>query len=70
VRYAYPWGEGELSDSSGPRPWQSEILNAIGEHLKNPEDTLPALLHSGFIGHGIGKSAEGRHAHRLGDEHL
>jgi hypothetical protein len=25
VRYAFPWGEGELADSEGPREWQDKI---------------------------------------------
>jgi hypothetical protein len=57
VRYAYPWGEGELSDSSGPRPWQSEILNEIGGHLKNKATRYQPLGIAVSSGHGIGKSA-------------
>jgi hypothetical protein len=58
VRYAFPWGEGELSDSEGPRDWQDQILSAIGEHLKNPKTRHQPCCIAVSSGHGIGKSAE------------
>ena len=30
VLWAFTWGEGELSSSSGPRKWQREILTQVG----------------------------------------
>ncbi|MBO1929894.1 hypothetical protein J4731_23275 [Providencia rettgeri] len=27
----------ELENANGPRQWQAEALNEIGEHLRNPE---------------------------------
>jgi len=59
VKYAYPWGEGELSGigSDGPRTWQKDILSTIGNHLKNKETRFTPLLISVSSGHGIGKSA-------------
>jgi hypothetical protein len=57
VNYAYEWGEGELSDSFGPRKWQGEILKDIGTHLQNPKTRHIPLLIAVGSGHGIGKSA-------------
>ena len=34
VKYAYPWKEGELANSDGPREWQRSVLDAIGGHLQ------------------------------------
>lgn len=55
--FAYPWGEGELADVSGPRQWQRDMLAEIGEHLRNPETRYQPLMISRASGHGIGKSA-------------
>jgi hypothetical protein len=56
VRYAYPWGEpGELQESSGPREWQREILESIGQHLKSKQRFQPLQI-AVASGHGIGKS--------------
>lgn len=55
--YCYPWGEGELADYDGPRKWQREVLQAIGEHLSNPETRFQPLQLAVASGHGIGKSA-------------
>ncbi|WP_440493122.1 terminase [Serratia sarumanii] len=57
--YAFPWGEEgtELHDSSGPRQWQGEAFDEIGDHLKNPETRHQPLLICRASGHGIGKSA-------------
>jgi hypothetical protein len=33
----FPWGEGELKSSAGPRAWQKDVLTTIRDHLKNPE---------------------------------
>src|SRR5580692_3586038 len=58
TRYAFPWSEdGELSEAHGPRPWQSEVLNHIGEHLSDPERRLQPCQVAVSSGHGIGKSA-------------
>src|SRR6185312_15461184 len=58
MRYAYPWGEGDLEQSGGPRKWQSEVNGLIEEHLKNPETRFQPLFIAVSSGHGIGKSAE------------
>ncbi|EOE5319654.1 terminase [Providencia rettgeri] len=57
--YAFPWGEAgtELENASGPRQWQAEALNEIGEHLRNPETRYQPLQLARASGHGIGKSA-------------
>lgn len=55
-KFAFPWGEGELGDSSGPRKWQAEILGYIGGHLKGKENHQPCRI-AVSSGHGIGKSA-------------
>lgn len=57
VRYAFPWGEGELDDSNGPREWQDRILGAIGDHLRNPAARHQPCCIAVSSGHGIGKSA-------------
>lgn len=53
---AYLWGEGDLKGSDGPRKWQSEILDAIGKHLRNPETRYQPLKIAVASGRGIGKS--------------
>jgi hypothetical protein len=58
VRYAFPWGEGELADSEGPRVWQDKITGAISDHLKNPVTRYQPCCIAVSSGHGIGKSAE------------
>jgi hypothetical protein len=58
VHFAYDWGHGELEGVDGPRVWQSDILQAIGDHLQNPETRFQPLLIAVASGHGIGKSAE------------
>lgn len=57
VRGAYPWGKGELADSKGPRKWQAETLDAIGQHLRNPQTRFDPLQIAVASGHGIGKSS-------------
>jgi hypothetical protein len=47
ARKAYPWE---------PRPWQANVLKAIGDHLQGPNRFSPLQL-AVASGHGIGKSA-------------
>lgn len=61
VMYAFPWGTKgtPLEHFSGPRKWQREVLQQIGEHIKRNQgkvdfETLRAAVSSG---RGIGKSA-------------
>lgn len=58
VKYFFDWGRGSLSDSSGPRVWQAEILSQIRDHLQNTATRYTPLLIAVASGHGIGKSAE------------
>lgn len=53
---AYPWGTGSLSGSPGPRRWQTDILDVIGKHLRNPATRFEPLRIAVASGHGPGKS--------------
>jgi hypothetical protein len=55
--YVYPWGEGELADADGPRPWQADVLRTIRDHLTNPATRFVPLKIAVASGKGIGKSA-------------
>jgi hypothetical protein len=57
ARYAFAWGEGELSSSTGPRTWQAGVLGDIGSHLQNPATRYQPCQIAVASGHGIGKSA-------------
>lgn len=59
VLAVYPWGEGELAKHTGPRKWQREVLEDIGQRLKAGLDAkqLMPILKAIASGHGIGKSA-------------
>jgi hypothetical protein len=54
VMYAFPWGEGELVNDSGPDKWQEQTLKAIGQGLLTVDEAIRIAVASG---HGIGKSA-------------
>lgn len=57
VLFAYPWGEpGDLETAYGPRIWQREILEDIGDHLRSADRFTPLQI-AISSGHGIGKSA-------------
>jgi hypothetical protein len=57
VKYAFPWHrDGELEQSDGPRAWQRDILETIGQHLRGPNRFQPLRI-AVSSGHGIGKSA-------------
>jgi hypothetical protein len=57
VKSIFPWGEGELANSKGPRDWQAEELDAIGRHLRDPETRYMPYQSAVASGHDIGKSA-------------
>lgn len=57
-KYIFPWGEGDLADSAGPRKWQTAVDQAISEHLKNKATRFEPCRIAVSSGHGIGKSAE------------
>lgn len=61
VLFAFPWGVPgtRLAHQSGPDQWQLDILNAIGDAVKQGyqlADALPVLI-AVASGHGIGKTA-------------
>lgn len=53
----YPWGQGDLEGSGGPRTWQADVLKHIGAHLQNPKTRNQPCLVAICSGHDIGKSA-------------
>lgn len=53
----YPWGQGELSNSKGPRKWQRSILGSIRDHLQSKATRFQPCLIAVSSGKGIGKSA-------------
>ena len=55
--YAYSWGEGALTNETGPRTWQAGVLKVIGAHLSNPATRHQPCRIAIASGHGIGKSA-------------
>ncbi|WP_244624355.1 terminase [Sphingomonas sp. So64.6b] len=57
AQHVYPWGDGVLTDITGPRDWQRDVLNAIGEHLTNDATRHTPCRIARASGHGIGKSA-------------
>jgi hypothetical protein len=56
VMYGFPWGEGELAAFNGPRIWQCEELDRLGEHLRNPETRFTTYRRAISSGHGPGKT--------------
>lgn len=57
VRYAFPWGEGELEGEPGPDEWQVDMLTEVGERMRAGETLLEAVQFAVASGHGVGKSA-------------
>ena len=53
VCFSFPWGEGELENSPGPRKWQAEILKEIDRQLEHGKIARIAVA----SGHDIGKTA-------------
>jgi hypothetical protein len=54
VETAFPWGQGELANSTGPEPWQRWVLEQIRDGLLKPGEAIRVAIASG---HGVGKSA-------------
>lgn len=54
VRYAFPWGEGELAGHNGPDEWQAALLRDIGAGAASADKAARFATASG---HGVGKSA-------------
>ena len=60
LKYAqvfYPWGEGILEGSTGPRKWQAMILGKIRDHLNSKEKRYTPCRIAVASGHGVGKSS-------------
>jgi hypothetical protein len=60
VRVIYPWGQGTLQDSAGPRDWHVDVLTDIGTRLRRglePGAAMMPVLKAVGSGHGIGKSS-------------
>ena len=59
VLYAYPWGEvgTALAEHAGPKAWQREKLDRIGDALKAGGNAGALIREATCSGHGIGKSA-------------
>lgn len=59
IKEVYPWGEEgtELARHAGPRQWQSDVMQTIGDHLSNAKTRFKPLRIAVSSGHGIGKSA-------------
>lgn len=56
VLYGFPWGEGELEGLDGPRAWQREVFEYIGQHFSNPETRYTVCRIAISAGNGPGKS--------------
>jgi hypothetical protein len=54
VFFAFPWGQGELAEWSGPEWWQIDILTQLGEGVISFDEAVQLARTSG---HGVGKSA-------------
>ena len=58
VLYVFPWGEpGPLQNEAGPRTWQRELLEHVGNQLRSGLTTGDAIQAAIASGHGVGKSA-------------
>jgi hypothetical protein len=65
VRYVYPWGKKgtPLEHFKGPRRWQCEDLDEIGQHIADNKgraafDEMPRMFRKSTVsGRGVGKSA-------------
>ena len=57
VRWAYPWGKGELTDQTGPYDWQLEVLEKVGKGALRSGALDEVFQLAVTSGHGVGKSA-------------
>jgi hypothetical protein len=57
ILYGFPWGEGPLEGIAGPRKWQREVHEYIGQHFSNPETRFKVCRVAISSGNGPGKSA-------------
>lgn len=58
VERFFPWGTGDLKNSTGPRVWQRELLTTMREHLQDPKTRFTPFRMAIASGHGIGKTAQ------------
>lgn len=56
VLMAYDWGEGELAGQSGPRQWQRDYLDELGQKLRRQVGNEQPIRKAVVSGNGIGKS--------------
>lgn len=56
VLYGFPWGEGDFEGIAGPRKWQCEVLDYVGQHFRNPETRYKVCRIAVSSGNGPGKS--------------
>lgn len=56
VRYGFPWGTGEFDGMEGPRKWQCEVLDYVGDHFRNPDTRHQVCRIAISSGNGPGKS--------------
>jgi hypothetical protein len=60
VMFAFPWGQPGtfLSNKTGPRKWQADVLDYIGDRLRSGAVSSGEVIRTAVAsGHGIGKSA-------------
>lgn len=57
TQVAYQWNEGELKGSIGPRAWQADILDTIGQRLRNPATRFQPIRIAIASGHDVGKTS-------------
>ncbi len=57
VLYAFEWGRGPLAEHPGPRTWQREVLQRIGDGLRAGGKMGATVREAIASGHGPGKSA-------------
>lgn len=57
VLYGFPWGEGPLDGIEGPRKWQREVHEYVGQHFRNPDTRYKVCRLAISSGNGPGKSA-------------
>ena len=57
IRYAFPWGNGELASAVGPRDWQADTADQIGQALRDPARRHHPIRLATASGHGPGKSS-------------
>jgi len=63
VVHCYPWGQGELTDFTGPDENQREFLESLGKEVKerafDSQHAVMPIRMAESSGHGTGKSAMG-----------